>query len=246
LNFVNILAKDDFSAPLDSEPAPYVSVSKDVFRLLKKADKKGVIRGNPDRTKDLILDAALAEFAENGLGGARIEVIAKKAHVNKQALYYHFDSKDGLYKATIEYGYKLVRSFDSPANDEALSPPERLSNIISGYFDNINEHQAVVSLVAEENRLRGKHLSNSKFVTDINAPFVERVRTVYEDGVAQGRFRADVDPHQLWITIVSVSQFPFSNAYTISHILKTDIKTRAMLAIRKKHVVDFVLSALRP
>jgi len=214
--------------------------------VLKKLDKKGVIRGKPDRTKDMILGAALEEFAEHGFGGGRIEEIARKAHVNKQALYYHFESKDGLYKATIEYGYKLVRSFDSQSPDHELSPEQRLANVISGYFDNINEHQNVVALVSEENRLRGRHLSNSKFVSDINTPFVERVSSIYRDGVTRGSFRPDIDPNQLWITIVSVSQFPFSNAYTISHILKMDIKTRAMLALRKKHVVDFVLSALRP
>jgi TetR/AcrR family transcriptional regulator len=194
----------------------------------------------------MILEAALTEFAEHGFGGGRIEVIARKAHVNKQALYYHFSSKDGLYKATIEYGYKLVRSFDSQSSDEHLSPQERLEKLIAGYFDNINEHQNVVALVSEENRLRGRHLNNSKFVSDINTPFVDRVSQIYRDGVTQGSFRADIDPHQLWITIVSVSQFPFSNAYTISHILKTDIKTRTMLAARKKHAVDFILSALRP
>jgi TetR/AcrR family transcriptional regulator len=212
----------------------------------KQVEKKGVIRGNPDRTKEIILAAALVEFAAHGFGGGRIEEIARKAQVNKQALYYHFTSKDGLYKATIEYGYKLVRSFDPQSSDAGLSPAQRLEKIISGYFDNINEHQTVVALVAEENRLRGRHLSNSTFVADINTPFVEKVSRIYQDGVAQGSFRADVDPSQLWITIVSISQFPFSNAYTISHILRTNIKTRAMLAARKKHVVDFVISALRP
>ncbi|HWF01651.1 MAG TPA: TetR/AcrR family transcriptional regulator [Caulobacteraceae bacterium] len=208
--------------------------------------KKGVIRGNPARTKDLILGSALAEFAENGFGGARIEVIAKNANVNKQALYYHFENKDGLYKATIEYSYQMMRALDSKAVDDSLPPPVRLREFISTYFENINAHQSVVELVAEENRLRGRHIKNSSVVVDVNAPFVERVRSIYADGVAAGDFRAGVDPNQLWITIVSISQFYFSNAYTISHILKENLRTRAMTAVRKAHVIDFVLAALRP
>lgn len=214
--------------------------------MLAQAEKKGVVRGDPARTREMILRASLKEFAENGFGGARIDAIAKNAQVNKQALYYHFESKDGLYKATIEYGYELVRSADPQENDEHLPPPERLGNLIGEYFDNVEEHQDVVALVAEENRLRGRHLDNGGHVTSINAPFVERVRTIYRAGVEQGSFRADVDPIQLWITIVSICQFYVSNAYTVSHIVKVDILTPTQLAERKKHIIDFVLSALRP
>lgn len=214
--------------------------------MLKQSDQKGVVRGNPGRTKELILEAALDEFSENGFGGGRIDVIARNAGVNKQALYYHFTSKDGLYRATIEFGYELVRSFDQTFSDKALSPRDRLARLVEGYFDNVSAHQNVVTLVAEENRLRGKHLGESSFIADINAPFVERVHKIYEDGVADGSFRSDIDPNQLWIDVVSVSQFYISNAYTISNILKSDVKTRAMIAARKKHIVDFILSALRP
>lgn len=213
--------------------------------VLKRSEKKGVIRGNPARTKEMILQAALVEFAQNGLGGGRIDVIAERANVNKQALYYHFTNKEGLYSATLQYSYELVRSFDPALDEEGLSPSIRLERLVSGFFENMREHQSVVALVSEENRLRGRHLKNSKSVMDINTPFVKKVDEIYRDGVADGSFRAGVDPLQLWITIVSVSQFYFSNIYTISHILNSDMNRKEMVAQRKAHVVDFVLSALR-
>jgi len=48
-------------------------------------------------TPDKILKAALVEFAEYGLAGARVDRISKRAGVNKAMLYYHFSSKDNLY-----------------------------------------------------------------------------------------------------------------------------------------------------
>ncbi|MCA3556750.1 MAG: helix-turn-helix transcriptional regulator, partial [Rhodobacter sp.] len=43
-----------------------------------------------EATKARILDAAKREFAKNGLGGARVDVIAEKARANKRMIYHYF------------------------------------------------------------------------------------------------------------------------------------------------------------
>ncbi|RFS81233.1 TetR/AcrR family transcriptional regulator [Actinomadura spongiicola] len=52
-----------------------------------------------ERTRRLILDAALAEFGAHGYAGARIAAIAARAKVNVQLISYYFDGKEGLYQA---------------------------------------------------------------------------------------------------------------------------------------------------
>jgi AcrR family transcriptional regulator len=49
------------------------------------------------RTRQRILDAALAEFAANGFAGARVREIAQRAGVNAQLISYYFGGKEGLY-----------------------------------------------------------------------------------------------------------------------------------------------------
>lgn len=49
-----------------------------------------------EATKARILEAAKKEFAKNGLGGARVDVIAEKANANKRMIYHYFDGKDHL------------------------------------------------------------------------------------------------------------------------------------------------------
>jgi len=53
-------------------------------------------------TKQRILDAATAEFAQYGLAGARVDRIASRADANKQLIYAYFSSKEGLFDAAIE------------------------------------------------------------------------------------------------------------------------------------------------
>lgn len=50
-----------------------------------------------DRSRRLLLAAALEEFATKGYAGARVQEIAARAGVNKQLINYYFDSKEGLY-----------------------------------------------------------------------------------------------------------------------------------------------------
>lgn len=49
----------------------------------------------------IILDAALEVFSEFGYDGARIDEIAKRAHVPKSLIYYHFEGKEHLLKELV-------------------------------------------------------------------------------------------------------------------------------------------------
>ncbi len=55
-----------------------------------------------DGTRADILAAALIEFADKGLAGARVDTIAARTRTTKPAIYYHFGSKEGLYAAVLE------------------------------------------------------------------------------------------------------------------------------------------------
>jgi len=52
-----------------------------------------------ERTRQTILEAATAEFASLGLGGARMDRIAERAKVDKRLIYYYFNNKDDLFLA---------------------------------------------------------------------------------------------------------------------------------------------------
>jgi len=55
--------------------------------------------GEAASSKDRILKAAREVFAAEGLAGARVDEIARRARCNKALVYYYFDSKDDLYDA---------------------------------------------------------------------------------------------------------------------------------------------------
>ena len=65
-------------------------------------------------TRQRILDAALAEFALNGLAGARVDEIAARSGANKRMLYAHFGSKEEIaaFRAKEDLGVLLLSDED--------------------------------------------------------------------------------------------------------------------------------------
>jgi AcrR family transcriptional regulator len=61
----------------------------------------GVRTRNPGRTRERILSAALQEFAAHGFAGARVDVIARRAAINKRMLYHYFGGKKELFRAVL-------------------------------------------------------------------------------------------------------------------------------------------------
>jgi AcrR family transcriptional regulator len=55
---------------------------------LKRTGKTILPGRNPQQTRTRILEAAMREFAQKGFAGARVDVIARSARINKRMLYH--------------------------------------------------------------------------------------------------------------------------------------------------------------
>ncbi|MEV3965385.1 TetR family transcriptional regulator [Nocardia sp. NPDC050193] len=57
---------------------------------------------NPEAKRQLLFDAALAEFAEFGLAGARIDRLARRAGISAGLVYSFYKGKDELFDAVFD------------------------------------------------------------------------------------------------------------------------------------------------
>jgi TetR/AcrR family transcriptional regulator len=67
-----------------------------------------------ERSRELLLEAALDEFAAKGFAGARVQDIAARAGVNKQLITYYFGGKEGLYQAMAQRWLDVEASIARP------------------------------------------------------------------------------------------------------------------------------------
>lgn len=98
------------------------------------------------RTYERLMSSALREFAEHGYEGASTENIVQCAKVKKPALYYHFGSKAGLFKALIDRAYEEGLKFLRDAAAPSLTVEEKLFRIASSSLKFTRTHPDLVRL----------------------------------------------------------------------------------------------------
>jgi TetR/AcrR family transcriptional regulator len=202
-------------------------------------------RRDPDRTREAILAAAQHEFAAKGLSGGRVDAIARRARANKRMIYHYFGNKDGLYLAALERVYEDLRGTERTLDLAHLAPEAAIRRLVEFTFDYSRRHPELISLINNENLHGAKHLRKSKKVRELHSPFVALIGDILRRGVAQGVFRPDLDPVDLYITIAAVGYFYLSNNRTLSAIFGRDLGSAAACRSRKRHNVDLILHAIR-
>jgi len=198
-----------------------------------------------EQTRARILAAAKAEFAHGGLGGARVDRIAKGAGANKRMLYYYFDSKDGLFRAVLEAAYEHIRESEKALHLEEVDPPEAIRRLIAFTWNYYLEHPEFLSLLNSANLHRAEHLRPSSKVRRMHSPFVAMIGEILQRGVRAGVFRDGVDAVQLYISIAALAYFYLGNNYTLSAIFGRDLKAKKARDERLAHMTELVLGYLR-
>lgn len=208
--------------------------------------KKAVAARKPrirdaEATKARILEAAKREFAKNGLGGARVDVISEKARANKRMIYHYFESKERLFQTVLENAYVDIRMAEQKLNLDHLDPKVALERLVRFTWDYYLKNPEFITLVNSENLHRAKHLKKSEVVTVYNRRFVSMVKTILERGVAAGEFRAGIDPVQLNITIAAIGYYYLTNRFTGSIVFERDLMAPEALEERLRFNIDTIL-----
>lgn len=197
-------------------------------------------------TRRKLLQAARQEFARSGLAGARVDVIAAKAGVNKQLVYHYFGDKDAMYLAVLEWIYDEIKSYEDKLSLHDLPPEQTIRKLIENSFDYLALHRDFVALLNDENRLGAPHIRSFRKFIDVSSPLLAVIKKALTQGARGGLFRKGVNPEQLCISIAGLSYFYFSGMPTLSAVFKQDLTSAAALRKRRKHVVDLVMQSLRP
>src|SRR5712671_5345287 len=107
-------------------------------------------RGKPEESRAAILKAAINEFAQHGIAGARTDAIARSARVNKALLYYYFKDKEAIYGAVLDQVFGGLTQAIQIALSEDLAAREKLLAYVGAHFDYIASHPLYPPIVQGE------------------------------------------------------------------------------------------------
>ena len=198
-----------------------------------------------EETRARILEAALKEFADHGLAGARTEQIAEAAGVNKALLYYYFESKEKLYAAALEMAAVRVRDTSMAVFLRDASPGERVLRTSLNHFDRILSQREFQSLMQQEmiRVHKGETAALHVIIKRVFAPVQSMYQAMVREGIASGEL-IQADWLQIHLASLGANIFYFLAAPIWRIVLPFDPYDPAVLAQRRKLLVEFLGQAL--
>jgi len=185
-------------------------------------------------TRSRIFEVAIKEFAEKGYSGARIDVIAREAQINKQRIYAYFGDKEGLFievwKRTSELIYEKTQEFLELSEKDV---PDLGRIILNGYMAFHERHPEFWRIFMMENLFGGKH-GRPGHVPG-NSPYTH-LRKLYATGQKSGFYSKEVSFETFIFVITGISFFYTSNMRTMSDTLDTNLSDPQVQAKMMKEI----------
>jgi AcrR family transcriptional regulator len=158
-----------------------------------------------DATRERILAAASAEFAEFGIAGARVDRIAANAHANKAQLYTFFGGKEVLFETV------FAASLDGIVNAVPIDATD-LPGYAVRLYDEYLEHPELVRLATWarlERRPTGHLTANAD---QLDASKLAEI----ESAQRTGRIDVWFTPFEVLTTVIAISMTwsPASTTFT--------------------------------
>jgi AcrR family transcriptional regulator len=201
---------------------------------------------DPEATRRGILDAAMVEFSDHGLSGARVDAIAARTHTTVRMIYYYFGSKEALYVAVLEQAYAAMRAAEQDLHLDACTPVEAIGRLVGFIFDYHEADPRFARLVTIENIHRAQHISRSATIQTLNETVIDALARLLARGQADGVFRLDATPIGLHLLMTSFCFFRVANRHTLGTIFRQDPLSPELRDGHRRMIVDAVLGFLKP
>jgi AcrR family transcriptional regulator len=193
-------------------------------------------------TKERVLSAALDEFAEHGLAGARVDRIAAGAGVNKAMIYYHFDSKEALYDHILRARLEAGVSGLSHVITDRLTLEEMLRTIAEYHARGFRSDHRLSRLMLRELAAGGETIQRILASLAGKEELRSMIVRLIENGKQSGKYR-NADTRHAIISFVGMSMVYHIMAPVINQVWGIENDTE-FTKQRPSAIVDLFLHGL--
>lgn len=190
--------------------------------------------------KHRALEVALASFADRGVAGTSLDDLARRLGVTKQAILYHFKSKDGLIEAVVEQAAAELYRELAAALSVAEPGWDRIEASVRSVFALAVRRPELLGLLREVSRLGSPH---SDALAAQLAPLVDRSVAALRDGMAAGALRRS-DPRLVLALAYAITTGVVTDTEVL-RVLGVELDLRVAARLRRT-VLDFLRAALAP
>ncbi|NIE72874.1 TetR/AcrR family transcriptional regulator [Pantoea sp. Ap-967] len=202
-------------------------------------------KNNPEKTREDILQAAINEFVQQGLAGARVDAIAERTATSKRMIYYYFGSKEQLYVECLVKLYGDIRKTEQSLDLESLPAEQAICRLAEFTFDHHDRNVDFVRMVCTENIHYGEYVKKSPEIREMSSLVLDALGSTLKRGVEAGVFRPGIEVIDLHMLMSSFCFYRVSNRHTFGDIFQIDLAADEVKQRHRQMICDVVLSYIR-
>ncbi len=184
--------------------------------------------------------AATVAFAERGVAGTSLDLLAAELGVTKQTILYHFGSKDGLIDAVLVQAAEDLATELENAVGGVSSGWESVEAVVRASFGLAVRRPELLGVLREIGRLGSPW---SERALTLLRPLIDRAVVSLQDGMASGRFRSG-DPRLILVSAYAVVSGVVADSELLRAMgMRLDLRTAAGL---RRTLLSFLDAALAP
>jgi AcrR family transcriptional regulator len=173
-------------------------------------------------TRRELLDAALREFAAVGFEAASTRSIATRAGVRQGQLTYHFETKDALWRATVDHLFERFETEFTTASQTAGVVGD--SEAVALFESGIRALVHAVSRLPELNRIMVHEATIDSerlgWLVDRHVrPRFEQLGELWLQVRADGQTHLEADPVVIYYCVLGAASLLYVNAPEAAHLL---------------------------
>ncbi|HYP22434.1 MAG TPA: TetR/AcrR family transcriptional regulator [Actinomycetota bacterium] len=155
-----------------------------------------------------VVKAAARLFSERGYHGTSMQHLGDALGLQRGSLYAHIGSKEELLFDVVEEGAERFLERGQRALDGDGSATERLTALLVGHAETAAEHLDSATVFLNEWRYLSEDLRAA--VQAKRDRYEAMVRSIVDEGIATGEFRADADVRFAATLVLSAGNWLFS------------------------------------
>ncbi|MGP3777263.1 TetR/AcrR family transcriptional regulator [Halanaerobium saccharolyticum] len=152
-------------------------------------------------TRDEILEAALNMFSINNYHATSMSMIAEEAGVSKGTLYWHFDSKEDLFRELVLAGFDYFNENYKKIQSEKLNAKEKLHEIIYFSIKMLSENLKMGNILQNNIQLISSEFQ--KKMIERHKSAIKVIKLVIEQGIEEETIKTD-NPHNTAVMILTL------------------------------------------
>jgi len=142
--------------------------------------------------RDRLITAAIRVFERDGLRGATTREIAREADVNEVTLFRHFQNKDGLLAAVMEYKVQVHTELLETGSVWTGDLSRDLHEYGKALYRALGESEAFIRILVGEAKRQPDY--SRQMMIDSTRPTCERFANHLKQAIREGRMRSDLNP----------------------------------------------------